>query len=104
MAGKDTIPEGWVHFLAFRLMVAFGLLMLAYFVTAIVMTLRNRVQDSRWFLRASVWMIPVPFLACEMGWLVAEMGRQPWTVFEILPTWLSASTDRKSTRLNSSHV
>lgn len=92
MAAKDTIPEVWVIFWAFRLMVAFGLLMLAYFVTAIVMTLRNRVQDSRWFLRASVWMIPVPFLACEMGWLVAEMGRQPWTVFEILPTWLSAST------------
>src|SRR5690625_7960979 len=53
LAAKDTIPEVWVIFWAFRLMVAFGLLMLAYFVTAIVMTLRNTVQDSRWFLRAS---------------------------------------------------
>src|SRR5690625_6710540 len=73
-------------------MVAFGLLLLGYFVVAIILTLTNKVQDLRWFLRASVWMIPVPFLACEMGWIVAEMGRQPWTVFEILPTWLSAST------------
>jgi len=37
-------------------------------------------------------MIPVPFLACEMGWLVAEIGRQPWSVYEVLPTWLAAST------------
>ncbi len=37
-------------------------------------------------------MVAVPFLACEFGWLVAEVGRQPWTVNEILPTWLSAST------------
>src|SRR5690606_31106340 len=57
-----------------------------------VLTLTNTVQNKRWFLRASVWMIPVPFIACEMGWIVAEMGRQPWTVYEVLPTWLSAST------------
>jgi cytochrome d ubiquinol oxidase subunit I len=37
-------------------------------------------------------MIAVPFLACEAGWLVAEVGRQPWTVYETLPTWLSVST------------
>lgn len=91
-AAKDTIPEVWVIFWAFRIMVGLGLLMLGYFVVALVLTLTNTVQNKRWFLRASVWMIPVPFLACEMGWVVAEMGRQPWTVYEILPTWLSAST------------
>ena len=37
-------------------------------------------------------MIPVPFLANEAGWLVAELGRQPWTVYGVLPTWMSAST------------
>jgi cytochrome d ubiquinol oxidase subunit I len=37
-------------------------------------------------------MIPVPFLADEAGWLVAELGRQPWTVYGVLPTWMSAST------------
>ena len=91
-AALESIPEVWIIFWSFRIMVGLGLLMLAYFVAAIVLTLRNKVQDSRWFLRASVWMIPVPFIACEMGWVVAEMGRQPWTVYEILPTWLSAST------------
>ncbi|MGG4774294.1 cytochrome ubiquinol oxidase subunit I [Paenalcaligenes sp. Me52] len=91
-AANDTIPEVWVIFWSFRIMVALGLLMLAYFVGALVLTLSNKVQNNRWFLRCSVWMIPVPFIACEMGWIVAEVGRQPWTVYEMLPTWLSAST------------
>ena len=39
-----------------------------------------------------ILMLPVPFLACELGWLTAELGRQPWTVYEKLPTWISAST------------
>jgi cytochrome d ubiquinol oxidase subunit I len=73
-------------------MVAFGLLMLAYFIMAVIYTLRNDVEQHRWFLRLAPWMIPIPFLACEMGWLVAELGRQPWTVYEMLPTWMSAST------------
>jgi len=91
-AAKDTIPSvAWV-FWSFRLMVGFGLLMLAFFVLAVLYTLRNKVQDKRWFLIAAVWMIPVPFLANEFGWLVAELGRQPWTVFGVLPTWMSAST------------
>jgi len=91
-AAKDTIPEVWIIFWSFRIMVGLGLLMLGYFVLSFILTLTNSVQNYRWFLRASVWMIPVPFIACEMGWLVAEVGRQPWTVYEVLPTWLSAST------------
>ncbi|HTP97712.1 MAG TPA: cytochrome ubiquinol oxidase subunit I [Casimicrobiaceae bacterium] len=91
-AARDTIPEVWLVFWSFRVMVGLGLAMLAYFVLAAMFTLRNRIERERWFLRVAVWMIPVPFIACEMGWLVAESGRQPWSVFETLPTWLAAST------------
>jgi cytochrome bd ubiquinol oxidase subunit I len=66
--------------------------MLAYFVLAVIYSMRNNIEHQRWFLKIAVWMIPVPFLACEMGWLVAELGRQPWTVYGMLPTWMSAST------------
>ncbi len=91
-AAKDSIPPvAWV-FWAFRLMVAFGQLMLAFFVLALLFTLPNVVQEKTWFLKAAVWMIPVPFLANEFGWLTAELGRQPWTVYGVLPTWMSAST------------
>lgn len=91
-AARDSIPPVAAVFWSFRLMVAFGLGMLAFFVLAVLYTLRNQVHRKRWFLWAAVWMIPVPFLANEMGWLVAELGRQPWTVFGVLPTWMSAST------------
>lgn len=91
-AAQDSVPPVAAVFWSFRFMVAFGLLMLAFFVLAMIYTLRNRVQHKRWFLRAAVWMIPIPFLANEVGWLVAELGRQPWTVFDVLPTWMSAST------------
>jgi cytochrome bd ubiquinol oxidase subunit I len=91
-AARDSIPPVAAVFWSFRLMVGFGLLMLGYFVLAVLYTLRNRVQEKRGFLIAALWMIPVPFLANEVGWLVAELGRQPWTVFGVLPTWMSAST------------
>ncbi|MGA7594480.1 MAG: cytochrome ubiquinol oxidase subunit I [Gallionella sp.] len=91
-AANDTIPAVAAIFWTFRLMVAFGLLMLAFLIMAVIYTLRNDVEQHRWFLRLAPWMIPIPFLACEMGWLVAELGRQPWTVYEMLPTWMSAST------------
>ncbi len=91
-AARDIIPQVSSIFWSFRLMVAMGLAMLAFFVLAVIFSLRNDIQHQRWFLKIAVWMIPVPFLACEFGWLVAELGRQPWTVYGILPTWMSAST------------
>lgn len=91
-AANDTIPHVATIFWSFRLMVGMGLGMLAFFVLAVIFSLRNDIQHQRWFLKVSVWMIPVPFLANELGWLVAELGCQPWTVYEVLPTWMSAST------------
>ncbi len=91
-AAWDSIPNVFTEFWAFRSMVGLGLLMLAFFVLATIFTVRNDVQHQRWFLRLAPWMIPVPWIACEMGWVTAEIGRQPWTVFGLLPTWMSAST------------
>ena len=69
--------------------------MLAYFVISVILSLRGDVARQRWFLRLATWMIPVPFIACEMGWVTAEVGRQPWTVFGMLPTWMSASSPQR---------
>jgi cytochrome d ubiquinol oxidase subunit I len=91
-AARDSIPPVAAVFWSFRLMVGFGLLMLAFFVIAVWYSLRNKIQKITWLLKVALWMIPVPFLANEAGWLVAELGRQPWTVFGVLPTWMSAST------------
>ncbi len=91
-AAWDSIPNVFAMFWTFRLMVGFGLLMLAFFVLATIFTVRNDVHRQRWFLKVAPWMIPVPWIASEMGWLTAEVGRQPWTVFGLLPTWMSASS------------
>jgi cytochrome bd ubiquinol oxidase subunit I len=91
-AAWETIPQVFPIFWSFRIMVGFGLLMLAFLILSVILSLNNTVQHRRWFLRLAPWMIPVPFIACEMGWVVAELGRQPWTVFGLLPTWMSAST------------
>ena len=91
-AAADTMPPVWPVFWSFRVMVGLGLLMLAYFVLAVIHTLFSQVEQQRTFLRLAVWSIPIPWIACETGWLVAEIGRQPWTVYEVLPTWMSAST------------
>ncbi|MHB9022340.1 MAG: cytochrome ubiquinol oxidase subunit I [Halothiobacillus sp.] len=91
-AAKDTIPDVFVIYWVFRIMVAFAFLMLAFFVFGVIYSLRNDIEKHPVFLRFAMWMIPVPFLACEMGWITAELGRQPWTVYNLLPTWMSASS------------
>ncbi|MGN8157560.1 cytochrome ubiquinol oxidase subunit I [Salinisphaera sp. RV14] len=91
-AARDAIPPVAPVFWSFRIMVAAAFLMLAFLILAVNYSLRGTIADKRWFLKVAPWMIPVPFIANEAGWLVAELGRQPWTVYEQLPTWVSAST------------
>jgi cytochrome d ubiquinol oxidase subunit I len=91
-AARDTIPNVFVEFWAFRLMVVCGFLFVVAFSFAAYYSLRNQIEKHRWVLRAVLWGIPLPILACEYGWIVAENGRQPWTVYGWLPTFQSAST------------
>jgi cytochrome d ubiquinol oxidase subunit I len=81
---KDERPPVLPTFLSFRLMVALGM----YFplVTLIGVYFRNRLQDAPWYLTLMIVSIPLPFLAIEAGWLVAELGRQPWIVYGIMKT------------------
>ncbi|PIE10840.1 MAG: cytochrome d terminal oxidase subunit 1 [Rhodobacterales bacterium] len=91
MAAEDTIPGVGPLFWAFRLMVALGfsfIAVMAYFFWRA--SFRN-MQFPRWSLIAAVAIIPTPWIAAELGWFVAEFGRQPWTVDGVLPTALSAS-------------
>ena len=89
---KDTIPNVWVEFWAFRLMVAAGFFMLALFAFAAYFSLKNEIEKHPTLLKLAMWSIPLPWVACEFGWITAENGRQPWTVFGWLPTFVSAST------------
>ncbi len=92
MADDDTIPRVLPLFWTFRFMVAIGFGLLLLFVLALYASVKNDFTQKRWLLRWAVWFIPVPWMAAEMGWFVAEYGRQPWTIYGVLPTWLSTST------------
>lgn len=91
-AVADTIPRVAPLFWSFRLMVAFGFLMLGLFGAALVYSLKGNFADKPWLLRSALWMLPLPWLSCELGWFVAEYGRQPWTIYGVLPTHMSVST------------
>lgn len=54
--------------------------------------LRNRIGQPRWLHRAMLYGIPLPWIAIESGWFIAEYGRQPWAIGEILPTAVANST------------
>ena len=90
-AARDTVPDVGPLFWTFRFMVAFGFLFIALFATVFWHACR-RDFSRRWLLKASLWAWPLPWLACEMGWFVAEYGRQPWSIAGILPTFLASSS------------
>ncbi len=91
-AAHDTIPPVALLFWSFRIMVACGFLMLFIFAMAFYLTAKRTIMENRWLLWLALFGIPLPWIACEMGWIVAEVGRQPWSIAEILPTYLSTST------------
>ncbi|MGV8899153.1 MAG: cytochrome ubiquinol oxidase subunit I [Burkholderiaceae bacterium] len=92
MAVNDTIPRVAPLFFGFRLMVALGLLFLFIFSASFYFLIRKRLAKQRWLLKLALFSIPLPWVAIETGWIVAEYGRQPWTISGVLPTHLSAST------------
>jgi len=91
-AVNDTVPRVVPMFWGFRLMVGMGFAMLLLFGLAFYNTLKNTFEQKPWLLKSALWMLPVPWLACELGWFVAEYGRQPWTIYGVLPTHMSVST------------
>ncbi|PTV96076.1 cytochrome bd-I ubiquinol oxidase subunit 1 apoprotein [Rhodobacter aestuarii] len=90
-AAWKTVPGVAPMFWTFRLMVGFGFFMLALLTYMFYVTNFRGGNYPQLALKTAVFIIPMPWLAAEMGWFVAEFGRQPWTVDGLLPTALSAS-------------
>mgnify|MGYP006140057429 FL=1 len=90
-AVEDSIPAVGPLFWSFRLMVACGVSMLVLFTLAFWHSARRTVQKPRWLLKFALFSLPLPWLASEAGWFVAEYGRQPWAIGEILPTHMAVS-------------
>ncbi|HQT82198.1 MAG: cytochrome d terminal oxidase subunit 1 [Ferrovum sp. 37-45-19] len=91
-AVNSTVPKVAPMFWGFRIMVAIGFLLLSLFVISFWASLKTRCEKMPWLLKWAFLMFPMPWVACEFGWFVAEYGRQPWTIYGVLPTHLSVST------------
>ncbi|MDT4292000.1 cytochrome ubiquinol oxidase subunit I [Methylomonas sp. MO1] len=91
-AANDTIPKVAPLFWTFRIMVACGFIMLFIFAMTFYYCATRVADQKRWLLRMAVWCIPLPWIAAETGWFVAEVGRQPWTISGVLPTHMSVSS------------
>ncbi|MEY4685351.1 MAG: hypothetical protein RLZ25_1810 [Pseudomonadota bacterium] len=90
-AAKDSLPKVAPLFWSFRVMVACGFTMLFIFTMAFYYCATRVADQKRWLMKLAVWCIPLPWVAAETGWFVAEYGRQPWTISGVLPTHMSVS-------------
>ncbi|PWC13724.1 cytochrome bd-I ubiquinol oxidase subunit CydA [Brenneria roseae subsp. americana] len=91
-ATKDSIPRVAPLYFSFRIMVACGILMLLIIGLSFWTVLRGKIGQRKWLHRAALYGIPLPWIAVEAGWFVAEYGRQPWAIGEILPTAVATSS------------
>ncbi len=89
---RDTIPPVAPLFFSFRIMVGCGVAMLLIFSLSFYYNAKRQIMNKPWLLRAALYGIPLPWIAIETGWFVAEFGRQPWAISEILPTFLATSS------------
>ena len=87
----DLVPFIPINFWAFRIMVGLGCLFIAFFALVIFLSYRKDLTKYRWLHIAAIALVPLAYVASESGWLVAEFGRQPWTIQDMLPVGASVS-------------
>lgn len=92
LAAQNSIPRVAPMFWTFRIMVGLGFIMLLLIGLSFYYSAKGTAERQKYLLRALIIALPAPWIACEMGWFVAEFGRQPWSIGGILPTHLSVST------------
>lgn len=90
-AARDTVPPVAPLFWSFRVMVGLGMFFILLTGTFFVLSVRRTLDAHRWLLKVAVFAIPLPWVAAEAGWIVAELGRQPWVIEGVLPTAVAVS-------------
>ena len=114
---NDIVPPVWVNFWAFRIMVGMGCVFILFFAVIAILAFNipfvsittrrlmaifciipetaadeyNITTLPKWHYIVAILLVPLAYIASESGWLVAEFGRQPWTIQDMLPTWVAVS-------------
>ncbi len=87
----DLIPNVPITFYSFHIMVIAGGYLMLIFAVLLFLAYKNNMEKRRWILRAVMLGMPAAWLATESGWIVAEVGRQPWVIQNLMPTMTAAS-------------
>jgi cytochrome d ubiquinol oxidase subunit I len=88
---SDAIPSVPVAFYSFHIMVMLGFFFVLVFALSLYFLFRDTLVRNRWFLWVALFSIPLPYIAGELGWVVAEMGRQPWIIQDLMPVSAAVS-------------
>ncbi len=88
---EDIIPSVPTVFYSFHAMVILGLYFIVLFSFILFYTYREEIEKTKWLLKAALWSIPLGYVAGELGWAVAEVGRQPWAIQDVLPVQAAIS-------------
>ncbi|MDR1673767.1 MAG: cytochrome ubiquinol oxidase subunit I [Bacteroidales bacterium] len=80
---EDMIPNVPLVFYSFHIMVILGGYFIVLFI--VVLAYRKKFENIRWLQRVALWSIPLAYIAGQAGWVVAEVGRQPWAIQDVLP-------------------
>ena len=87
----QTIPNVALTFYSFHIMVALGFWFIIFFIITLFLVFNDKIQDSRLWLKLSILGFPLALIAGEAGWIVAELGRQPWVIQDLMPTMAAVS-------------
>ncbi len=88
---QSVIPNVPLTFYSFHLMVYLGIYFIMLFTVILYLVSKDKLETQRWLLRISIWTIPFVYLASEAGWVVAEAGRQPWVIQDLMPVMAAVS-------------
>jgi cytochrome d ubiquinol oxidase subunit I len=82
---NSLVPNVWLLFWAFRVMVGLGMYFIAFFALVLFLSWKRKLSKFTWLHYVSLVSIPLAYIAGQAGWIVAEVGRQPWTIQDLLP-------------------
>jgi len=88
---KDIVPYVPLIFYSFHIMVVLGFYFIGFFVLILFLLFRDKIQNHKWLLRLGLLSFPLGYIATQTGWIVTEVGRQPWIIQDLMPTALASS-------------
>ena len=89
---KENLPPLFITFVAYHNMVLLGMIFIIMTIWGSVQIFREKLWDSKKLLKLMIWVSPLPVVACQLGWITTEVGRQPWIVYNVMRTKDAVST------------